>query len=131
MWAVIIIEIATTGKIIFGSNSKKPTSVGTITIPGNRQQFSPFDSVSDLKNQNDINDTIYDYAYLMHELNNVKDKGIYKLTELDPYQRIRSKVRVLSAPIRKQSDVELFGERKEYKLKRLYRKKRKILRTKC
>ena len=32
---VIIIAIATTGKIIFGSNSRKDTSVGTITIPGN------------------------------------------------------------------------------------------------
>ena len=88
-----------------------------------RREYSPFDNV-DIKNQNDVNDLLYDYTYVMQDLVAGNQRGLHKLTEVDPYQRMRSKVKILSAPIAKQSDIELFGVRKEYKLKRKRRNTR-------
>ena len=82
-----------------------------------RQKYTPFDEI-DHKNQKDVNDTLFDYSYAMHDLISAHLNGIYKIGRIDPQQKIRRRKRVSSSGLRNQSDNQLFGTRKIYRTTR-------------
>tara|TARA_Y100001973_G_scaffold105411_1_gene178443 strand:- start:789 stop:3527 length:2739 start_codon:yes stop_codon:yes gene_type:complete len=79
-----------------------------------RQKFTPFDEINH-RDQQIVNDTLYDYSYSMHDLIAAHFDGVYKVGVIDPYQKIRRIKRTGTSGLINKTDRELFGTTKVYK----------------